>query len=141
MDKEHTVREKSYRFAIRIVKLYVWLKEQHHYELSSQVLRAGTSIGPNIEEAAASHSKKEFFHKMGISSKEARETHYWLRLLRDSGILTQKQTSDLINDAEELIKMLTSIVKTGRSNLRQLITQNYCIGISQDSYGFCQNGT
>jgi four helix bundle protein len=113
-----TVKEKSYQFAIRIVKLYLWLKDQKHYELSSQILRAGTSIGANIEEASASHSKKEFFHKMGISSKEARETRYWLRLLRDSGILSEKQTSELINESEELIKMLTSIVKTGKSNLK-----------------------
>lgn len=122
MENGATVKEKSYQFAIRIVKLYLWLKEQSHYELASQVLRAGTSIGANIEEASASHSKKEFFHKMGISSKEARETRYWLRLLRDSGILSENQTSELINDSEELIKMLTSIVKTGKSNLKQLKT-------------------
>ena len=97
MENRATVKEKSYCFAIRIVKLYLWLKEQSHYELSSQLLRAGTSIGANIEEAAASHSKKEFFHKMGISSKEAREIRYWLCLLRDSGILTENQTSELIN--------------------------------------------
>ena len=124
MDKEHTVREKSYRFAIRIIKLCIWLKEKRHYEISAQLLRSGTSIGANIEEATASHSKKEFCHKMGIASKEARETHYWLRLLRDSEILTEKQTSELINKSEELIKMLTSIVKTGKSNLQQLKTKN-----------------
>jgi len=124
MEEKATVKEKSCQFAIRIVKLYLWLKEQAHYELSSQVLRAGTSVGANIEEASASHSKKEFFHKMGISSKEARETRYWLRLLRDSGILTDHQTSELIDESEELIKMLTSIVKTGKSNLNLLKTQN-----------------
>jgi len=122
VDKEDTVREKSYRFAIRIIKLCVWLKEKKHYEISAQLLRSGTSIGANIEEATASHSKKEFFHKMGISSKEERETRYWLRLLRDSGILTENQTSKLISESEELIKMLTSIVKTGKSNLKQLKT-------------------
>lgn len=103
--------------------MYLWLKEHSHYELSSQILRAGTSIGANIEEATASHSKKEFIHKMGISSKEARETQFWLRLLRDSGILTHKQTSELINDSEELIKMLTCIVKTSSSNVKQLKTK------------------
>ena len=118
MEDGSTVKEKSYQFAIRIVKLYLWPKEQKHYELASQVLRAGTSIGANIEEASASHSKKEFFHKMGISSKEARETRYWLRLLRDSGFLSQNQTSELIVESEELIKMLTSIVKTGKANLK-----------------------
>ena len=102
----------------------MWLKEERHFELSSQVLRSGTSIGANIEEASASHSKKEFVHKMAIASKEARETHYWLRLLRDSDILSGKQASELINESKELIKMLTSIVKTGRSNLGQLKTEN-----------------
>ena len=124
MEKGSTVKEKSYYFAIRIVKLCMWLKEERHFELSSQVLRSGTSIGANIEEASASHSKKEFVHKMAIASKEARETHYWLRLLRDSDILSGKQASELINESKELIKMLTSIVKTGRSNLGQLKTKN-----------------
>ena len=110
MDKEHTVREKSYDFALRIIKLCLWLKEKQHYEISAQLLRSVTSIGANIEE--------------GIASKEARETHYWLRLLRDSDILSDTQTSELINESEELIKMLTSIVKTGKSNLKQLKTNN-----------------
>ncbi|MBL7214962.1 MAG: four helix bundle protein [Phycisphaerae bacterium] len=114
MNKEHTVREKSYGFALRIIKLCLWLREKQHYEISAQLLRSGTSIGANIEEATASHSKKEFCHKMAIASKEARETHYWLRLLRDSEMLTDKQTSGLLDKSEELIKMLTSIVKTGR---------------------------
>ena len=124
MKNGSTVKEKSYNFAIRVVKLCMWLKEQRHYELSSQVLRSGTSIGVNIEEASASCSKKEFVHKMAIASKEARETHYWLRLMRDSNILTDKQTSELIDESEELIKMLTSIVKTGKTNLSQLETEN-----------------
>ncbi|MHC5083001.1 MAG: four helix bundle protein [Planctomycetota bacterium] len=124
MTQGTTVKEKSYHFAIRIVKLAVWLKEQHHYELSSQVLRSGTSIGANIEEASAGHSKKDFLHKMSIASKEAREIHYWLRLLRDSEILSDTQVTELIAESEELIKMLTSIVKTSQSNLSQLKTKN-----------------
>lgn len=124
MDKEHTVREKSYRFALRIMKLYLWLKKESHYDISAQVLRSGTSIGANIEEATASYSRKEFFHKMGIASKEARETHYWLRLLRDSEIITEKLSCSLIDESEELIKMLTSIVKTGKFSKEQLKTKN-----------------
>ena len=123
MEKGSTVKEKSYGFAIRIIKLCIWLKEHRHYEISSQVLRSGTSIGANIEEASASHSRKDFLHKMSIASKEARETNYWLRLLRDSEILSDKQITELILDSEELIKMLTSIVKTGKSNL-ELNTKN-----------------
>ncbi|MHC4551442.1 MAG: four helix bundle protein [Planctomycetota bacterium] len=118
MDKERTVREKSYRFALRIVKLYLWLKQENHFEISAQILKSGTSIGANIEEASASYSRKEFFHKMGIASKEARETNYWLRLLTDSQIITKKQSDSLVDESEELVKMLTSIVKTGRDTTK-----------------------
>ena len=116
----HTVREKSYHFAVRIVKLSLWLKDKQHYELSGQLIRSGTGIGANVEEAAASHSRKEFFYKMAIASKEARETHYWIRLLRDCDILTDKQSTSLLNECNELIKMLTSIVKTGNTTTQNL---------------------
>jgi four helix bundle protein len=95
--------------------LCLWLRNKKHYEIASQLLRSGTSIGANIEEASASCSRKEFFQKMSIASKEARETHYWLRLLKDTDIMTDKQTSHLLAETEELIKMLTSIVKKGNA--------------------------
>lgn len=114
MDKNGTVRAKSYDFAVRVVKLCIWLKEQKHYELSNQLIRSGTSIGANVEEAAASHSRKDFFYKMAVASKEARETHYWIRLLADCDILNKTQSGSLLNKSEELIKVLTSIVKTRR---------------------------
>jgi four helix bundle protein len=110
------IQDKSYRFALRIMKLCFWLKDSKHYEISSQLLRCGTSIGANVEEALAGHSKKDFLHKMNIAAKEARETHYWLRLLKDSGILSEPQTDSIINESGELIKILTSIVKTGQEN-------------------------
>ncbi len=118
MQNGDTVREKSYHFAVRIVKLCLWLKEKQHYELSGQLIRSGTSIGANVQEAAASHSRKDFFYKMALASKEARETHYWIRLLRDCDILTDKQSTSLLDECEELIKMLTSIVKTGNSKTK-----------------------
>lgn len=118
MEKQHTVREKSYRFAVRIVKLCLWLKENKHYELSGQLIRSGTSIGANVEEAAAGNSRKDFFYKMAIASKEARETHYWIRLLKDCDILTEAQSASLLTECEELVKMLTSIVKTGNSKTK-----------------------
>ena len=109
---DNVVKEKSYNFALRIIKLSIWLKDQKHYEISGQLIRSGTGIGANIEEALAGQSKKDFLAKMCIASKEARETHYWLRLLRDSKILNEQQSDSIISESEELLKLLTSIVKT-----------------------------
>jgi four helix bundle protein len=107
------VKQKSYEFALQIIKLCTQLRSDRHYEISSQLLRSGTSIGANVEEALAGQSRKDFFAKMSIASKEARETNYWLRLLRDSEILQKQHVNELIQTSEELIKILTSIVKTG----------------------------
>ena len=110
---ESIVKQKSYNFALQIMKLCTWLRQQRHPEIASQPLRAGTGIGANIEEALAGRSRKDFFAKMSIASKEARETNYWLRLLRDGEILNKQHSQNLIDESEELIKILTSIVKTG----------------------------
>jgi len=107
------VRQKSYDFALKIIKLCISLKKDKHIEIASQLLRAGTSIGANVEEALAGRSQKDFFAKMSIASKEARETNYWLRLIKDTSIVDGQQHQKLIKDSEELIKILTSIVKTG----------------------------
>ena len=107
--------DKSYKFSLEIIKLYKFLiYEKKEYVLSKQVLRSGTSIGANSEEAQAAFSKKDFIHKMSISAKEARETHYWLRLLNDSGFLLHEHKI-LLEDCEELIRILTSIVKTSQT--------------------------
>ena len=106
-------REKSYDFALQIVRLCVRLKEEKHFEIASQLLRAGTAIGANVEEALAGYSRKDFAAKMGIASKEAREANYWLRLLTDAGLLNGKE-GDLLASSEELVRILTSIVKTTR---------------------------
>ena len=110
---ESIVKHKSYEFALEVVRFCEKLKGRKHFEISSQLLRSGTSIGANVEEALAGRSRKEFFAKMSIASKEARETNYWLRLIRDSAILDGQQCRTLLEKSEELIKMLTSIVKTG----------------------------
>ncbi len=89
--------------------------KEKEYVLSKQVLKSGTSIGANVEEALAGQSKKDFIAKMSIASKEARETKYWLRLINDSKISTIK-TIMLINDIDEIICILTSIVKTSQEN-------------------------
>ncbi|MCD6197632.1 MAG: four helix bundle protein [Deltaproteobacteria bacterium] len=111
-EKPNLIKDKSYQFALRIIFLYRQMQGQNEYVLSKQLLRAGTSIGANVEEASAAQSRKDFAAKMAISSKEARETHYWLRLIRDSQLCMNIDVGPLIEDCEELIRMLTAIVKT-----------------------------
>jgi four helix bundle protein len=111
--KENIILTKTYNFALRIIKLYKLLSQkQKEYTLSKQILRSGTSIGANAEEAAGSISKKEFRAKLFISYKEARETHYWLRLLKDSDYIEVKLADSLIEDVEEIMKILGAILKT-----------------------------
>lgn len=115
--KESILREKSYQFALRIVKLYRFIAgEKKEFVLSKQILRSGTSIGANIEEGNHAQSKTDFVHKLSIAQKEAAETHYWLRLLRDSEILTTKQADSLIADCEEVLKLLTASIKTAKGS-------------------------
>ncbi|HMO81500.1 MAG TPA: four helix bundle protein [Pyrinomonadaceae bacterium] len=114
--KTNVLKEKSYAFALRIIKLYQYLATEHkEFVLSKQVLRSGTSIGANIEEAFQGQSKSDFVHKLSIANKEAFETHYWLRLLRDSSILTRKQAESLLDECDELQRMLIAAIKTSKS--------------------------
>jgi len=116
MKGENPVQTKSYAFALRIVKLYRYLcDEKKEFVLSKQIVRSGTSIGANVEEAIGGQSKKDFLSKMSIAYKEARETHYWLRLLRDSDILETKHAESVIEDCEELLKLTGSIIRTTKS--------------------------
>jgi len=110
---ENPIRDKSFAFALEIVALYRVMREQKEFVLSTQLLRAGTSIGANLEEALAGQTKKDFTAKMCIASKEARETKYWLRLINESGIVRAKLEKPL-DHVDELIRMLTAIVKTSQ---------------------------
>jgi len=110
------IKEKSYAFALSIVRAAKVLQADKEFVLSKQLLRAGTSIGANVEEAGAAQSKKDFIAKMSIASKEARETHYWIRILADADYLDNITSRQLLDDCLELIKILTSIVKTAQSN-------------------------
>ncbi|MDP1746341.1 MAG: four helix bundle protein [Bacteroidota bacterium] len=111
--KGSIVGQKSYAFALTIIKLYKNLStEKREFILSKQVLRSGTSIGANINEALAGESKRDFIHKMSISLKEARETAYWLNLLSDSGYIEKDEYTALINNCNELMKILSSIILT-----------------------------
>ncbi len=107
------VKQKSYDFALQIIELCNRLRKGKHFEISSQLLRSGTSIGANVEEALAGQSRKDFFAKISIASKEARETNYWLRLIKDAAIFDKQESQKLIEASDELIKILTGIVKTG----------------------------
>jgi four helix bundle protein len=113
--KENIIKDKSYKLALRIVKLYKYLKdEKKDFVLSKQVLRSGTSIGSNVEEAIGGITKKDFINKMFIAYKEARETRYWFNLLKDSEILEVKLADSLLNDVEDIIKILGKIISTSR---------------------------
>ena len=113
MQKKSIVKEKSFEFALMIVRLYKKLCFEKEYTLSKQLLRSGTSIGANVNEALAGESRADFIHKMSVASKEARESLYWLELLRDSQIINYDYGEEIYN-CVELIKMLTRIVKTSQ---------------------------
>ena len=113
--KESILKIKSYKFAIRIVKLYQFLSgEKKEFVLSKQILRSGTAIGALIREAEFAQSKADFTNKMNVALKEANETSYWLEILKDTDYLNEKIFQSLHSDCEELIKMLVSSVKTSK---------------------------
>lgn len=111
--KDSVVRDKSYAFALKIIKLYRYMNEVNkEFVLSKQLVRSGTSIGALIKEAQHAESRPDFIHKLSISLKEANETDYWLHLLKDSGYIKSDEFQDLHSDCEELIKLLSAILKT-----------------------------
>jgi four helix bundle protein len=119
--KENIIKEKSFKFAIRIIKLYKHLSEKkNEYILSKQLLRAGTSIGANIREGLNAESKHDFIHKFGIAQKECDESLYWLELLHDSGILTKKEFESIYPDASELLKIIRSIIIKTKVNMKTI---------------------
>jgi len=120
MKTRSIIEEKSYKFALRIIKLYRHLAEnKKEYVISKQILRCGTSIGANVKEALQGESKNDFIHKLSISLKEASETEYWLNLLHDSGYISTKPFNSITCDCIELIKLSTAIIKTSRKNTRK----------------------
>ena len=101
--KDNIIVKKSYSFALEIITIYKYLvSEKKEFVLSKQLLRSGTSVGANIHEAIASESKKDFIHKLGISVKEARETSYWLNLLKDSNYISEEQFNSLNRNTSDL---------------------------------------
>lgn len=115
MAKENLILNKTFDFSLTTIKLYKHLTEHKEYILSKQLLRSGTSIGANAEEAIGAISKKEFTSKMCISLKEARESKYWLRLL-DKSQLVEYNYSTQLKEIDEIVNILTAIVKTSQGN-------------------------
>lgn len=115
MQKENIILDKSFAFALLTIELYKQMTDYKEFVLSKQLLRSGTSIGANVEEAMAAYSKKDFAAKMSIASKEARETRYWLRLI-DKSQLVKIDIKEYLKSIEDIINILTAIVKTTQSN-------------------------
>lgn len=117
--KENIVKNKSFEFAIRVVKLYQFLCDhKKEFVLSKQPLRSGTSVGAMVREAEHAETKKDFIHKMAIAQKEINETMYWLELLQQTQYLNNEQFESVNNDALEIIKLITSIIKTSKTNIK-----------------------
>lgn len=120
-NKDNLIMEKSYGFSLMVIELYKFLtQEKKEYVLSKQLLRCGTSIGANVNEAQAAISKKDFIAKISISSKEARESKYWLMLLKDSGYIDPSKTKvkALLEEVDSLINITTKIVKSSQENAK-----------------------
>ena len=126
MSQDSVILNKSLKFAARIVKLYQYLsKEKHETVISKQIVRSGTSIGANANEAVYGVSKAEFISKLQISLKETAETEYWLKLLVMSDYLTEAEAQSLIDDCLEIKRILVSSLKTARENFR--VSEKSCI--------------
>lgn len=115
--KENIIQQKSYAFAIKIIELYKYLiGTKKEFILSKQLLRSGTSIGANVEEALGGQSRKDFISKLSIAYKEARETKYWLSLLREAKYMTQEELNPAFDNCEEILKIIGKIQKTSKEN-------------------------
>jgi four helix bundle protein len=111
---------KSFKFAVRIINLYKYLCDnKKEFILSKQLLRSGTSIGANINESQEAQSKNNFISKLSISLKEARESKYWIELLKETDYLTNQEASSIIEDLVEILKLLTSIIKSTKQNIKE----------------------
>ncbi len=114
---ENILQEKSYKFALRIVKLSQYLNdEKHEFVLSKKILDSGTAIGVLIEEAKQGENRTDFLQKFSVANKEAFKTNFWLRLLRDGDFLSEKQTQSLLDDCEELQRLLIASLKTAKKS-------------------------
>ena len=115
----NVIKDKSFAFALRIVRLYQFLCEQkREFVISKQLLRSGTAVGALVREAEQAESKADFIHKMAIALKEANESEYWLDLLHQSAYLDDKNYHSIADDIKCLLKLLTSIIKTSKTTIK-----------------------
>ena len=123
--KSGALRDKTKRFAVRIIRFVSYLRdEKREFVMSKQILRSATSVGANVRESWNAQSRSDFQHKLSIALKEADETAYWLELLVESEIIDRKQFDSLYSDLDEIIAMLTASVKTMKeTNLTTLKSQ------------------
>ena len=125
MKKDSAVHVKSYAFALRVVRLYQYLtSEKREYVLSKQLLRSGTAVGALVRESEHGQSKADFIHKLQIALKEANESLYWIELLHDAGYLNVDGFDSLYPQAEELVKLLVSIIKTSKLRIAPKVSRN-----------------
>jgi four helix bundle protein len=115
--KENIIATITFDFSLSIINLFIELKKENEFIISKQIMRSGTSIGANVEEAIAAQSKKDFINKLSIASKEARETKYWLKLLNKSE-LTKISVDDYLIEIEHIINIITKIIKTSQEKLK-----------------------
>jgi len=118
MVKENIIQERSYKFAIHIVQFCKMLVRKKEYMFSRQLLKSGTSIGANVQEAQQAQSKPDFISKLSIALKEAYETRYWLKLLTDSKIVMPEETKGLLEEINQIIALLVAIMKTSKNVLK-----------------------
>ncbi len=116
---ENIIKNKSFKFAVRIVNFYKILIERKEYVMSKQLLRSGTSIGANIREAQNAQSNADFIHKLSISQKETDETLYWLELLNETDYISEKEFASLSKDCTELLKILRSIIISSKNKIKK----------------------
>lgn len=117
VEKTKNIQDRAFSFACRIIRLYQYMIERDRKSdvLSRQLVRAGTSIGANLEEANAAQSRADFISKCSIALKEARETNYWIRLYKETGLISKTKLNDLLNESDEIISVLTTIVKRSKA--------------------------
>ena len=116
-NEDNIVVQKSLSFAIRCVNLYKFLRKQQEYVMSKQLLRSGTSVGANIREASLAYTKSDFAHKMSIAYKEAGETRYWFELLHATDYLSDKEAQSLMDDCDEILRILSKIIISAKNDL------------------------
>ncbi|MFN2396454.1 MAG: four helix bundle protein [Bacteroidales bacterium] len=115
--KSNALKDKSFGFAVRIVKISRFLIKKNEFIISKQLVRSGTSVGAMVREAEHAESKVDFIHKLAVAQKECNETLFWLELLKETDLIGNEMFISANNDATELMKLLTSIIKTTKNNL------------------------